>query len=82
MIEPLRPPKCSCSDRSRGSRVFTCPICCRAALRAWAGEVVDQHELFDHVDRSSSVSAPRSEAELTPIADVLRSLAVADGLPF
>ncbi len=82
MLEALRPPKCSCSSRSIGDRVFTCPICCRAALRRMAGEVVDQGELFAYVDRPSSVSAPRSRSELTPIADVLRSLAAADGLPF
>ncbi len=53
-----------------------------AALRYWDGEGVDQFEMFRHVDKPSSVSAPRSRSQLTPIAEVLRSLADADDLPF
>ncbi len=79
---PLSLPKCGCSDRSTGDRVFTCPVCVAAALRYWDGDRVDQCELFDHVDSASSVSGSVSGEGLTPIADVLRSLAVADGLPF
>jgi len=67
---------------STAGRVFTCPECINAALRYWDGEGVDQHELFTEVDSTRSMSAPRTEADLTPIADVLRSLADADDLPF
>ena len=76
-------PKCGCAERSTVSQVFTCPECVSAALRAMDGEALDQYELFAQVDRQSSMSAlSREEGQLTPIADVLRSLAVADGLPF
>jgi len=76
-------PKCGCAEKSSSDRVFTCPECVGAALRAMAGEAVDQHELFDYLDSSGSMSdLSRAEAELTPIAEVLRSLAEADGLPF
>jgi len=82
MFDPLAPPSCSCSDRSQGDRVFTCPICCRAALRFWDGERVDQGEMFAQVDKVSSVSGLVEGEGLVPIAEVLRSLADADGLPF
>ena len=76
-------PKCSCSERSTGDRVFTCPICCSAALRYFEGERVDQGELFAHVDRVGSVSASgRGRGGLVPIADVLEASRVLDGLPF
>ena len=76
-------PKCSCSERSSDGQVFTCPECMRAALQFWDGEGVDQYEIFDDLDTLGSVSAlSRSRSELTPIADVLRSLSEADGLPF
>ena len=76
-------PECGCSARSEDGRVYTCPVCISAALRFWDGEGVDQYELFEQVDSLGSVSAlSRGRGELTPIADVLRSLADADGLPF
>ena len=53
----------------------------RAAIQFWDGEGVDQHEMFEYVDTTGSVSAlSRGRGELTPIADVLRSLS--DDLPF
>ena len=78
-------PECGCSERSDEFRTFTCPVCIRAALRYWDGEGVDQTEMFAQVDSTRSMSAPRSRAELTPIADVLRSLGPsygAEDLPF
>ena len=82
MAGALSRPKCGCSDRSVGDRVFTCPICLWAALRYWDGERVAQGEFFPQVDSTGSVSGSRSRSELTSIADVLSSLAEADGLPF
>ena len=77
-------PKCGCAAKSIWEdRVFTCPICIRAALQFWDGEGVDQYELFEYLDKESSVSAlDEDEDTLTPIAEVLRSLAVLDDLPF
>ena len=74
-------PKCSCSERSVGDSVFTCPECIRAALRAMDGERVDQHELFAHVDSTGSVSVmDEDEDGLVPINAILP--VVLDGLPF
>ena len=82
-VVPLSLPNCGCSDRSQGDRVFTCPICTRAALRFWAGEVVDQGELFEYLDRPGSVSADEDEDGFTHIAEVLRSSGYhPDDLPF
>ena len=79
----ISPPLCDCAERSFGASVFTCPECVGAALRAMDGEAVDQREMFEYLDTHGSVSAlSRGRGELTPIAEVLRSLAVADGLPF
>jgi len=74
-------PKCGCAERSKGFTVRTCPECVGVALRFLDGEALDQYELFEYVDSRVSVSAlSRSRSELTPIADVLRSLA--NDLPF
>ena len=52
----------------------------RAAIQFWDGEGVDQHEMFEYLDTTGSMSAlSRSRSELTHIADVLSSL---DELPF
>ena len=75
-------PKCICCQKSDAWRTFTCPECVRAALKAMDGERVDQHELFVHVDRPSSVSAvDEDEDGLVPISKVLESLGH-QGLPF
>ena len=76
-------PKCGCSEASIGDVVRTCPVCCAAALRYWDGEGVDQYEMFEYVDKESSMRGlTRDEGDLTHISSVLRSLAEADGLPF
>ena len=76
-------PKCSCSERSVDGRVFTCPECCRAALRRWDGERVDQHEMFEYLDNRVSMSAvDEDEGGLTHISKVLKGLAEADPFPF
>ena len=75
-------PSCSCSERSVGDRVFTCPICVAAALEAFAGGALDQHELFDEVDVLGSVSAlDEDEDGLVHISKVLEALGD-QGLPF
>ena len=76
-------PKCGCSAKSVGDRTFTCSVCIAAANRFWDGEGVDQFELFEYLDRQSSMSGlTRDESDLTYISSVLRSLAEADDLPF
>ena len=84
MADSLSLPNCGCSESSQGDRVFTCPICCRAALRFFEGERVDQAELFAYVDKQSSVSALHRDRDgFVPIADVLRSIELPlDDLPF
>jgi len=79
----ITPPKCSCSARSKDGHVFTCSDCVGAALRFWSGEKVDQHEMFEYVDRESSVRglAP-GDGDMTHISDVLKGLAEADPFPF
>ena len=73
--------KCSCSERSSAGQVFTCPECVRAALQFMAGHALDQHELFDEVDTTGSVSAlDEDEDGLVPIASILE--VVLDDLPF
>jgi len=81
-MTPLSLPKCGCSERSRGDRVFTCPECVGAALRWWDGERVDQTELFDDIDTTGSVSAlDEDEDGLVHISKVLEALGD-QGLPF
>jgi len=47
------------------------------------GERVDQYEIFEYVDRATSVRGlTDTETDLTHISSVLRSLAEADDLPF
>ena len=75
-------PRCSCADRSIGDSVFTCPECVGVALRAMDGQGVDQHELFEYVDSTCSVSAmDEDEDGLVPIREILESLS-SQGLPF
>jgi len=77
----ISPPSCSCSSRSYGDRVFTCPECVGFALDMMNGYRVDQGELFEYLDSTGSVSAlSRSRSELIPIAKVLE--VVLDDLPF
>ena len=74
-------PTCRCSERSRAGQVFTCPECMRAALLFHAGERVDQHEMFDYLDTTGSMSAlDEDEDGLVHIASVLE--VVLDDLPF
>ena len=76
-------PKCGCSEKSVEGRVFTCPVCCRAALRYWDGERVDQLEVFDEVDNQGSVSVlSRRGGELTHISKIVPIVLLDDGLPF
>ena len=74
-------PKCICVELSREGVTRTCPECCKAALAFWAGERVDQHELFEYLDSPCSVSALlETETGLVPIQEVLE--VVLDDLPF
>ena len=75
-------PKCDCASLTRAAihSVFTCPECCKAALRVLAGEALDQHELFAYVDSRVSVSG-LVEGEVFHIEDELQQ-PVEDGLPF
>jgi len=82
MRAPVSPPKCSCSERSSDGHVFTCPECCRAALRMMDGERVDQWELFAYVDKDVSMSGIGTGTGLTHISDVLRSSFGGEDLPF
>ncbi len=77
----ISPPKCGCSERSSDDQVFTCPECMGFIIRFADGERVDQHELFEYLDSTGSVSAlSRSRGGLTPIKQVLE--VVLDDLPF
>ena len=77
-------PKCGCSDRSLDGRVFTCPVCCSAALRFHSGEGVDQHELFEYLDSNRSVRAMDEDEDTGGLVHVSRILSeiVVDDLPF
>ncbi len=81
---PLSVSKCGCSEASIGDIVRTCPECVGAAFRYWAGEEVDQGELFEYVDRPGSVSDLSTGTGLTHISEVLRSSGRfgAEDLPF
>jgi len=81
---PVSLPNCSCSERSSDGQVFTCRICCLAAVRMMEGERVDQGELFTHLDGKLSVSDLGTGTGLTHISDVLRSSDQfwAEDLPF
>ena len=60
-----------------------CPKCIAAAVRFHVGERVDQFEMFEYVDSTSSMSAlGRGRGELTHISKVLSSAFGADDLPF
>ena len=77
-------PKCSCSARSVDGRCFTCPECIAAASGFWAGQGVDQFELFEYLDSSGSVSAlSRESSGLTRISEIKKfPEIVVDDLPF
>jgi len=82
MRVPVSLPKCGCSERSSEGQVFTCPECCRAALRMMDGERVDQGELFEYVDKDVSMSGKGTGTGLIHISDVLRSWSSDQDLPF
>ena len=79
----LTPPKCSCAVLLIGDSVFTCPECVGAAIRFRSGERVDQAELFEYLDRDSSMRGlARGSGDLIHISEVLSPYLEEDGLPF